>query len=50
VQSVVLTDLLERPVDARSLSDGAVPDGDGVDLRLRPFQVLTLRATRPPAV
>ena len=45
VQTVTLTDLLERPFD-----DVNVLDGDGVDLQLRPFQVLTLRATRPPFV
>jgi alpha-mannosidase len=45
VQSVAVTDLLERPVDS-----AVVVDGDGVDLRLRPFQVLTLRAARSPSV
>ena len=45
VQSVAVTDLLERPLD-----DVAIQEGDGVDLKLRPFQVLTLRATRPPNV
>ena len=40
---VTMTDLLERPSDDGRL---ALHDG-GVELTLRPFQVLTLRLTRP---
>ena len=43
VESVTTTDLLERPSDDGGL---ALHDG-GVELALRPFQVLTLRLTRP---
>jgi alpha-mannosidase len=43
VESVTTTDLLERPSDDGGLS---IHDG-GVELTLRPFQVLTLRVTRP---
>ena len=38
------TDLLERPVPASAMT-GA--DGDAVSLRLRPFQIVTLRLRRP---
>jgi alpha-mannosidase len=41
--SVVTTDLLERPLPGGSLD---LQDG-GLQLALRPFQVLTLRVTRP---
>ncbi|MGW7084115.1 alpha-mannosidase [Streptomyces sp. NPDC054871] len=43
VGSVEATDLLERP-----LTDAAAPEraGDGVTLRLRPFELVTLRLTR----
>ena len=43
VESATTTDLLERPSDDGGL---ALHDG-GVELALRPFQVLTLRLTRP---
>jgi len=43
VESVTTTDLLERPSGDGGLS---IHDG-GVELTLRPFQVLTLRVTRP---
>jgi alpha-mannosidase len=40
---VVATDLLERP-----LEDSPAPqlEGNGVSLRLRPFELVTLRFTR----
>jgi alpha-mannosidase len=42
-ESVTVTDLLERPLD-----DGALDLDDGrVTLTLRPFQILTLRVSRP---
>ncbi|MFF0726318.1 alpha-mannosidase [Streptomyces sp. NPDC004134] len=40
VGDVQVTDLLERPLDS---SDAAREEGGGVSLRLRPFQILTLR-------
>jgi alpha-mannosidase len=47
--AVVETDLLERPVAPRALSDdgdgGGDGGGDGFALRLRPFQIVTLRFT-----
>ncbi|PZF86518.1 alpha-mannosidase [Jiangella anatolica] len=42
VAGVEETDLLERPVEASALVTG----GDGVTLRLRPFQIVTLRLRR----
>ncbi len=47
VGSVTATDLLERPMVDETLAPAVHLDGDGVDLTLRPFQVLTLRVTRP---
>lgn len=41
--SVAVTDLLERPADD---TDGVTADEGGVELALRPFQVLTLRIGR----
>ena len=49
VSSVVVTDLLERPLAGADPAGGSAADLDddgGVALRLRPFQVLTLRLTR----
>ncbi len=47
VAGVEETDLLERPVAPTALtSDGLDGDG-GVQLRLRPFQIVTLRLRRP---
>ena len=43
VASVTITDLLERPLPGGLLD---LQDG-GLQLALRPFQVLTLRVTRP---
>ena len=40
--SVAVTDLLERPIEDAGHAPVAVKDG-GVQLRLRPFQILTLR-------
>jgi alpha-mannosidase len=40
VGDVQVTDLLERPLDS---SDAAREEDGGVSLRLRPFQILTLR-------
>ncbi|HEY8719591.1 alpha-mannosidase [Pengzhenrongella sp.] len=46
VASIIETDLLERPLDApTALLDGA---GSTARLSLRPFQIVTLRAVRPP--
>ena len=47
VASVTETDLLERPMDANALIGGTDPDG-GLSLRLRPFQVVTLRLRLGP--
>ncbi|HZD22068.1 MAG TPA: glycoside hydrolase family 38 C-terminal domain-containing protein, partial [Acidimicrobiia bacterium] len=46
VSSVVETDLLERPIDEDALVSAG---GDGVDLQLRPFQIVTLRFSRGSA-
>jgi alpha-mannosidase len=43
--SVTVTDLLERPLEDREQEPDTVEDGS-VQLRLRPFQVLTLRFRR----
>ncbi|WP_116949259.1 alpha-mannosidase [Jiangella endophytica] len=43
VAGVEEADLLERPVEATALVGG----GDAVTLRLRPFQIVTLRLRRP---
>jgi alpha-mannosidase len=40
--SVAVTDLLERPLDEQA----PALDGGAVELRLRPFQIVTLRFTR----
>ncbi|MEU3215037.1 glycoside hydrolase family 38 C-terminal domain-containing protein [Streptomyces sp. NPDC006971] len=41
-----VTDLLERPLaDTSEVSGAAAAEGGGVRLRLRPFQILTLRLT-----
>jgi alpha-mannosidase len=44
VTSVVETDLLERPLAGATAIEGRI--ADGVRLRLRPFQIVTLRAAR----
>lgn len=44
VAGVEEVDLLERPVEATALVPSG--DGDGVALRLRPFQIVTLRLRR----
>ena len=43
--SAEATDLLERPLADR---DPFAIDGRSIDLRLRPFQILTLRLRRQP--
>lgn len=45
--SVVVTDLLERPLEDEGQAAGQLEDG-GVALELRPFQVLTLRFAVSP--
>ena len=48
VGGVIETDLLERPLeDAGALRPGAEVAADGIALELRPFQIVTLRLTRP---
>ncbi|HZA04061.1 MAG TPA: glycoside hydrolase family 38 C-terminal domain-containing protein [Propionibacteriaceae bacterium] len=48
VSAVVETDLLERPLtDATALRTGVSDAADGIGLELRPFQIVTLRLSRP---
>jgi len=46
VRDVVVTDLLERPLDGAAAAPGVVPGGSGAQLTLRPFQLVTLRFVR----
>ena len=46
--AVTETDLLERPLaDASALRTGSENAADGIVVELRPFQIVTLRLTRP---
>ncbi|HLL63788.1 MAG TPA: glycoside hydrolase family 38 C-terminal domain-containing protein [Propionibacteriaceae bacterium] len=48
VSTVIETGVLERPLeDATALRTAADAVADGIDLELRPFQIVTLRLTRP---
>jgi alpha-mannosidase len=50
VHAVTETDLLERPLaDAGALRTKPDDLGDDIDLELRPFQIVTLRLSRPPS-
>ncbi|MFI6599357.1 alpha-mannosidase [Nonomuraea sp. NPDC050536] len=47
LDSVAVTDLLERELDPRENTGALQPAGGQVSLTLRPFQILTLRMKRP---
>jgi alpha-mannosidase len=48
VSAVTETGVLERPLeDASALRAGTGDVTDGIELELRPFQIVTLRLTRP---